>query len=129
MIEVFLFKKMRCGTFSKKLTSAWMTYRDSSDDEQKQWIALDKENIRFQWDDDKISDSEFIEKWREIGGGSAEPLILNRLVDITHSSCHFYEPEPEYEYDLDENQFRTEVLQNYEKYQKALKVLNSRLSM
>lgn len=117
LVQKFQGGALAAREFCAQFTALWVRDRDETYAKRAAWLQPYDELLMASWQRGEMRDSEFQEKWAALWG-YAEDAGFRALVDEIHSACRVFNPSPEMQWELDEEQLRqaiTASLANYER--------------
>jgi len=117
LIQEFLDHKVSISNFCSDLTTFWMNYRDTQESLKESWDQpydkiLIEARLRGEVTAEECSKL-YSELW-ELDDMSE----FSTMIDRVHSACSAFSPLPKYDWQIDEQQFRSEVQSLFTNYQK-----------
>ena len=109
LMQRFLDRHLEAEPFCAEFTKLWIQRRDALYEKEKAvWPEPYAEILIASFQRGEISDKQFREKYAKLWG-SAEELEFQETIDAIHSACSVFAPDPEIEWEINEEQLRREV--------------------
>jgi hypothetical protein len=115
LIARFLNQEICTEEFCKDLVELWIRFRDTQEKIKETW---DKPYDRMLVTDrlnGVMTTEEFSKRYKDLWRLD-EISSFSNLIDRVHSACNIFNPFPESEWEIDEQQFRLEVYAIFENY-------------
>lgn len=127
LADKFVSKKLVVDAFDHQFTALWMEYRDQEVDKKKAaWPEPYDQQIIASFQRGEMSKDEFAREYRSLWGYSAEEWEFQNMTDALHLACSVFNPSPELEREISEDQLRQEAAAFLAQYQKlTLPMLHS----
>ncbi|MEM7535798.1 MAG: hypothetical protein AAF639_26705 [Chloroflexota bacterium] len=109
LINQFLHKAIQPEQFCTEYTQLWMAHRDFIDAKREAWPEPYDQQLLQKLHDGLITQEVFSQKWSALWG-NAEDEPFNDIIDALHSACDVFDPNPEFDWELDEEAFFREVV-------------------
>ena len=126
LMQQFLDRQLKSQTFCAKFTKLWIKNRDDDYANQvlkkAEWPEPYDEMLIASFQRGEISGSEFRRASAELWG-YAQDLEFQETIDAIHSACSVFAPDPEMEWEINEEQLRLEVEAAYDRLTQPSKLL------
>jgi len=116
LIDQFFAQKINADDFCSNYTAYWMRLRDKQEKIKLTWAEpFDKKLIEARVRGE-IDADEFARLYSELWGFEGV-LSFYEMADSIHSACSSYNPSPQYDWEIGEDQLKGEVQQLLIKYE------------
>jgi hypothetical protein len=119
MIEAFLDGKTDPEAFCLEFTALWTQDVDEQYALAASWPEPYDKQLLAAREQGEISQEEFSRRWSELWG-YAEDVPYVELLDKIHSACAVFDPQPRFEWEIDEAQLRADVARDVALYKATL---------
>lgn len=120
LVEKFAGNKLAVSAFDRQFTALWMKYRDEEYAKKATWAEPYDQQMIASFQRGEINKDEFAREYRSLWGYSAEEWEFQNMIDAMHSACSLFNPSPELEGEINEEQFRQEAASFLAQYQKLI---------
>lgn len=108
LIDTFLSQEICIKEFCQDLVELWIQFRNAQEKIKETWNKPYDQMLVEARLNSLITTEEFSKRYRELWGLD-EISSFSDLIDRVHSACTIFNPSPEIEWEIDEQQFRLEV--------------------
>jgi hypothetical protein len=117
LIDQFFAQKIKADDFCSSYTEYWMRLRDEQEKIKLTWAEPFDQRIIEARVRGEIDADEFARRYSELWGFKGV-LSFYEMVDAIHSACSSYNPSPQYDWEIGEDQLKDEVQQLLTKYER-----------
>ena len=115
LAQKFVSKKLAVNAFDRRFTALWVQYRDQK---KAAWTEPHDQQMIAALQRGEMSKDEFGREYRSLWGYSDEEWQFQNLIDAMHSAFTVFNPFPELEWEINEDQLRQEAESFLAQYQK-----------
>jgi len=108
IVSRFFQLEMSTDEFCSEITDLWIQQRDKSYEKKRDWTQPYDQQLIEGWSNSIFTDEEFQKKWAELWDTVGSDSLFEMLNSI-HSACSIYNPQPEFKWELNDDEFRSEV--------------------
>ena len=115
MIQAFLDGETDPEAFCNEFIALWVQDIDEEGARATTWPEPYDKQLLAARERGEISQEEFSRRWSELWG-YAEDVPYVELLDKIHSACEVFDPQPRFEWEIDEAQLRADVARDVALY-------------
>lgn len=115
LVGKFLSRELAADDFCAQFIALWTQDRDSADAKKAAWPQPYDELLMTAWQTGKIGESEFRKEWAKLWGYAEETKFQDMINEI-HSACYVFDPSPELQWEINEEQLRHAVSASFTEY-------------
>lgn len=118
IITKFLNHEISPDLFISEFTELWMTFRDDQMKIKESWDRPYDQELISERIQGKLTSEEFSEKYLELWG-ITEFKDFDKMINYIHSLFSSYAPEPESEWQVNEDNLRAQVTNIFQEYKSS----------
>ncbi len=116
LIDQFMTQKINADEFCSNFTTYWIRLRDEQEKIRLTWSEPFDQKLIESRLRGEINDSEFAQRYSELWRFEGV-ISFYEMVDAIHSACSSYNPSPQYDWEIREEQFKVEIQQLLTSYE------------